>query len=437
MEQKFSFYNFLFAHQGKYYLYNLLSTSIIEIDENIYLSVKNNDVSQLKHEYTEAMRQEGFIVDKNTDESLVYKYYYDSARFFRRADSIAITLVPTYNCNLSCPYCYQGQSKSAKKMSLEHIQAVIKFVENQLLEGKGLIKSITCLIYGGEPLLCKQELVYYCSEIKRLSLNYGAEARFAMTSNMTLLDSAMLDMIRKYQINVQVSIDGTKDEHDKRRIYKNGKGTYDVILSNIKKLYEAGLKHLITIRLNVDKHNVKNIEESFCVVKDYSDDIYVGQLREYGDNLAEYKKECVGVRDFSLMMPAISDKTTKKYKHEKYPMFGKQSPCYINSKSKFFVDTYLNVYKCDLLLNQPECRVGTLDFEGNFHKDAGYYQQMAFSPFEFEKCRKCKLLPLCGAGCPGQKYGDKNKKDGNIMDYTCSWDEEMLLVYLKNYVEHL
>jgi len=33
---------------------------------------------------------------------------------------------------------------------------------------------------------------------------------------------------------VQVTIDGTKDIHDKRRTLEGGQGTYDVIMQNIK-----------------------------------------------------------------------------------------------------------------------------------------------------------------------------------------------------------
>ena len=433
MKQKFSFYNYCFSHNKKNFLYNILSTSLVEVDDKILYAFKQNDVSLVPLEYMAAMRQEGFIVDFNIDEKLIYKEYFDYARF--SSQGLMINFIPSYNCNLACPYCIQGHNKSCKKMSISEVSAVIKFAEQQILESKGRIKGIFPFLYGGEPMLSKQELIFFCSEIKRISDLHGIKPNYTMTSNMTLFDDSMLDMMREYQIHVQVSIDGLKEEHDKRRIYKNGQGTYDIIINNLKKLCAAGLKHLITIRLNIDKDNLKHAEEIFNSVKEYSDDVYFGYLREYSDLNANYKNDCIAVDKYYDITTEVFDEILKKNNRLLYPSLGKKSPCSINSENKFFIDPYLNVYKCDMLLNQPECRAGTLDLDGNFHKEAGYYQQMSFSPFEFEKCRNCKYLPICGGGCPGKKYGDRKAKDGNIMFYDCTHNEKILLTYLKNYVD--
>lgn len=435
MDIKFSFYNYIFEYHAKKYLYNILSTSLIEIDENLMKAVKNNDVSQIPQEYVQAMIDEGFLVDKNMDESLSYKFYYDHVRFFERADSLELTLIPSYNCNLACPYCVQGHSKSSKKMSVHEAEAVIRFIKNKILGSEVQIKRMGISLYGGEPMLSKKELQYLCSEINKLAKKHDIKMFYSMVSNLTLLDEDMINMIKENQISVQVSIDGVKPEHDKRRIYKNGKGTFDVILNNLKKLCNAGLKHLITIRLNTDKNNISNAEETFNNVKEYSDDIYFSFLREYADFNTNYRNDCVSIEDYSNNETKVFNEILRKNNRKVYPGIGKKSPCAMNAENKFFIDTYLNVYKCDMLLNQPECRVGTLDLDGNFHREAQFFQQMAFSPFEFEKCRKCKFLPICGAGCPAQKYGDKNKKDGKLLEPECKYNESILLTYLKGYVD--
>ena len=55
-----------------------------------------------------------------------------------------------------------------------------------------------------------------------------------MTTNGFFLDKTMFDMLYKLKIyNYQITIDGEKEHHDKYRVTHNGKGTYDVIMSNL------------------------------------------------------------------------------------------------------------------------------------------------------------------------------------------------------------
>lgn len=95
------------------------------------------------------------------------------------------------------------------------------------------------------------------------------------------------------------------------------------------------------------------------------------------------------------------------------------------------------VYKCDLLINHPECRVGYINEDGEFFIEPNYYQQMAFSPFLFEDCLNCKFLPMCGAGCPAEKYLEIQPKNGDIIRENYAFAEENLKNYLIDYIKRL
>ena len=101
------------------------------------------------------------------------------------------------------------------------------------------------------------------------------------------------------------------------------------------------------------------------------------------------------------------------------------------------IDCNLNVYKCELLINRPECRVGYLLEDGTFIKEPNFYNQMSISPFESKKCTDCKFLPLCGGGCQGTEYIEKGKKDGNTNLYQCVISDETIKEYLKSYVSEM
>ena len=61
---------------------------------------------------------------------------------------------------------------------------------------------------------------------------------------------------------------------------------------------------------------------------------------------------------------------------------------------------------------------------------------MAFTPRNFPECIKCKLLPLCGGGCPAKKYINTNRTNGRFDQKNCDMSEDNLIEYLKFYVDN-
>ena len=255
-----------------------------------------------------------------------------------------------------------------------------------------------------------------------------------MTSNLTLLDDTIISLMKKYNISTQISIDGTREQHDKRRITKNGKGTYDVIMNNLKKLKEAGLKENVVIRINLDRYNLMEAENILMTVRDYSNDIYFGFLDTYKGFNDCFSDNCVSSDILPSVISNELDQLIAKYDLVVPVHFGKKSPCAMNSENKFFVDCYLNVYKCELLLNQPEASIGRISDTGTLIYSSGFYTQMGRSPMAFAECMICKLLPACAGGCAAKPYIKDNKKDGIINKKHCEITEEQLLIYLQEYV---
>lgn len=174
----------------------------------------------------------------------------------------------------------------------------------------------------------------YCDETSKLAEKYSCTVQYTMTSNMTLLDEKMLEYMRKYQIGVQVSIDGTKEEHDKRRIRKDNTGTYDTIIENLKKLKDNNLKSLVTIRLNIDGSNIKNARKIMSEVRDYSDDIYFGFLDSFSGANDSFK-DCISSEDYPSFVTDTFSKCYKEYKLPQYRLFGKKPPCSMALKTGF------------------------------------------------------------------------------------------------------
>jgi uncharacterized protein len=433
---KFSKYNLSFNIENKHYLYNTLSTALAQLDEKTFDAVQKDDVSLIDAVFTEDMLNQHFLADSQTKESDEYLYFYNHIRFGRSAKTLSITFIPSYGCNLACPYCLQGQSKTNVSTTIEDIDVIFTFISKTIEDSIATDVAITKIVahlYGGEPMIQKHSLIYFSEGLRNIAEKYRCEIKFSMTSNMTLLDDDIIELIRKHQISVQVSIDGTKEQHDKRRIFTDGSGTYNIILKNLTRLLDAGLKKFVVIRLNIDKDNLDEAENIFAAVCGFSDDVYFGFLDTFRGHNDSFSGQCV----YNIIYPKIVTETFnniyQKYGRTPSTSFGKMSPCAMVCENKFFIDPSLNVYKCEILVNRPEYSVGHIDRSGQFIKNAEFYKQMNRTPEILPKCLACKLLPLCAGGCAGKAAING---DGMNEPY-CMFSEESLIVFLKDYIKRI
>lgn len=430
-------YNHVFTFDGNKYAYNTLSTSLIQLDESGFSALTKSDVNKEPAITINLLKDEGFLVEQFCIESDQFRYYYDRTRFLATADRLNIIFIPTYNCNLRCPYCYEGLNKDRKKIDEKGIDSILRFIEKRIKEcqSDSPIKVLDVQLYGGEPLLCKEEIKYFCKQVSSLAKDANTNVEYSMVSNLTLLDDDIVSLIKNFDISVQVSIDGNRTEHNKRRIWANGDGTFDLIITNLQKLNDAGLRDNVIIRLNTDLESIDELCSLFSLLTQYSADVYFGVLTTYKGCNDNYEN-CM---ESGMAEAVLAEKTDYLYKKLGLPIpqrFGKKGPCSLNCENKYMIDCNLDVYKCDLLINHKECRVGTISTNGDFQVEDNFYKQMAFSPFNNEKCVSCKLLPLCAGGCPATAYLNSGRNDGNLNLYECAFSEKKLEKVLSSYIEN-
>ena len=428
---KRSKYNFEFEFDGRKFLYNLLNTSLVELTEDVLaegLRDPNSKVAQ-------SLVSNGFLVSEDVDETQKYEHYYDATRFGVASRFLKITLIPTYGCNLACPYCYQGQEKRIEKMDVAGVERVLRFLEHSLVEGKNAdaFSKVAISLYGGEPMMAKEALEAFCAGAYNAVRCHDLPVFFDMTTNLTLLDDKMIDLIGRYSVETQVTIDGPQLFHDKRRIYRDGRGTFDDIVKNLQRLNDCGLSRLVTIRINIDRDALDSAEQAFLAVKDFSPNVYFSVIRYFKGANDCHKAQCVPENLYSSFIPKTNE-ILAKHGRSVYRHFGKKPPCSLVSPNKYYIDCKFDVYGCDALVNHPECRLGTLDEAGHLNLAGFYYEQMAFSAARTEKCAGCKWLPACGGGCPAEHYVNSGRTDGKL-ECQCMVNEESLKAYLIDYIK--
>lgn len=162
----------------------------------------------------------------------------------------------TQECTLRCKYCYYSKNNENRvhaKTNMTHeiakaaIDMYFKTYTNALqdLSSEKRTRVIKIAVptlswWGGEPFL-NFELIKWTKEYFE-SLpweNYGITLNdlvYSVVTNLTLINSEIIDFLVNNNVYTFISIDGDKIQHNTNRIFPNGKGSYDVVESNLELL---------------------------------------------------------------------------------------------------------------------------------------------------------------------------------------------------------
>lgn len=180
------------------------------------------------------------------------------------------------NCNLDCKYCYfkfDREERVSRDNYLMSKDIVNTFFEKYLLSNND-IEKLNISFWGGEPLL-NFDVVKYIVEKSELIAPKNS-LNFLIVTNGTLINKEVAEFCSHHNVTLQITIDGDRECHDTQRAYRNGHGTYDLIINNIKLLNDYGVKFYIrttltsqtpeisTIVNTLKKNNVKRA--SFAVI---------------------------------------------------------------------------------------------------------------------------------------------------------------------------
>ena len=144
-----------------------------------------------------------------------------------------ITLQVTQSCNFRCVYCeftegIQNRRHSPKSMSWDVAKKAIDFLAARIRDSR----FVDVGFYGGEPLL-ELDLVKRVIDYAEIVLE-GKKYSFSMTTNGSLLSLDIAKYLLSRNVNVMISLDGPKENHDRNRVFAaDGSGTYETIWRNI------------------------------------------------------------------------------------------------------------------------------------------------------------------------------------------------------------
>lgn len=347
----------------------------------------------------------------------------------------------THDCNMACSYCCNkggdfGIPFKTRKMSWKTAKATFDwfFSQNQYSQ-----EPLTICFFGGEPLLNLPVFAKSLNFIRRKWYpRIKVPLRLLLSTNGTLLNKEILDLVAKSGCQLVISMDSCRLEHDRNRILKNKGKTYDIILNNIryaKKMFPE-VKIIInsTTNHNSDLGNIfkykyadtnPKIEHRFNV----EHSIFKSFIRNT-------KSQLIFINNFKNELKnnyLTSLKNGRKFIYLETEAFNSLN----NRKNSLFNKSYCgaaiskasvsaagDIYPCSLGLFDKRLKIGSV-FSGLDRKKINWFfrKNRSLRKFRAEHCFNCWAKNICAGFCyllPFKESSMSNlSKKQNEFDLSC------------------
>lgn len=401
-------YNFSYKINPKYTFINNNLTGAVDIIESLVWGFfVENKFLKIPNETISLLLERGYLYKDVYTEIFILKKLYKSTKKIINNKPKRIIFCPTYYCNLNCVYCFEkGINSTHSYFNDEKLNYFFEFIKHNKLN----IDSLE--LYGGEPLLSINQKIVE----KVLTFAKNKKLNITIITNGTSLDDylSLLRALRENIEMVQITLDGVRAINDKRRKFKTGEGSFNIIIDNISKLLEIGIN--TNLRVNIDKKNVYNIPEFFEFIKSLgwinkkNFDVKLALVRDHSKDESYFFPE--------KLLEIIIQQYNKNPELEKHFGFSafKQlrniigvlngientTPRFINCETNilelliFCPDGF--IYTC------PESIGITKYAIGQFYPNFSYSNSVkntwrTKNILSIKKCFNCKFAPICGGGC--------------------------------------
>jgi len=415
-------------------IYNSLTNRIVlyNLAMERALSSENRDAAyKLAPRERNLLLKEGYLIE-NDDKNLKR-----AQRTISLSPSLYNALfLLTDECNFRCKYCYIEtpsflKQKHSGAMTVDTAKkACDLFLENYDMRKKDGIVTF----YGGEPLMNKKTALsafdYIADNENRLRKDQKVKQN--IVTNGSLIDDAVIKKIIDYDIRTSVSMDGPRKIHDLMRVYPSGKGTYEDVIRNYRKLKKAGVRH-VAVSITIGKHNINHLED-FCefvatklepvgVKFNFMSPInskvnpYACDIRK---NLDKILASFEVLRDYGVFEDTIG----RKLEH-----FVKEEVIYDTTTSN---GAQVTLFPNGSIgpsegLWEKKFTIG-LDNLANFENTKLFKEWKEITPVNKLKCAGCPAIGLCGGGRPSDSY----VRSGNIFK-----EDEQCCTYMPGVLEWL
>ena len=253
-------YTFTFeSPSNRFFIMNYLTGAIDEVSvfERPELEHRLQTNQWDDYHLKDYMLERGYLFESMEDEEEYIQERY--IEFLEEYENTPVQIIfsTTYACNFSCIYCFQESYKeNSKIITPEVTDAFFNYINNQFASEK---QKPYITLFGGEPLLggdrYKKNLLYFLEKAKL----YDYQITIVTNGYELINYIPELKRIGVKIKEIQVSVDGSPEQHNKRRPTVTGKPTFERVAQGISEALKNGYR--INLRMIIDKENLPTIVE--------------------------------------------------------------------------------------------------------------------------------------------------------------------------------
>ena len=387
-------YNVWIERGDTAYVYNGLSGGLLGLPIQVKRQIDRGSF-ELNRSVLDNLERGLMLIPDDLDELELLGDHYDATR--RDRSRFALTLVTSLGCNLACPYCYEAKHPALMEPDVQ--RSILDVVDLQLQS----VKQFHVTWFGGEPLVGKAALFALSDEFIARSADHAVRYDANIVTNGYLLDERTCTELRERRVtNVQVTINGPQDVHDRMRPRAGGGGSFRQIIDN---LHHAVQHFNVSVRVNLDLNNVGRVEELLRIL---ADEGFSGKLSTYpaqivgvsdgtGRPSSTYGAPCFSSREFATAALQFAEMAAS---YGLAPIALPRptgAPCTAVRENELVVGSKGELYKCWMSVGNRLEEIGNIR---NYSVLNGRLRKwLDYDPLNDPECRACIALPVCMGGC--------------------------------------
>jgi uncharacterized protein len=334
-----------------------------------------------------------------------------------------LVIQPTPFCNIDCRYCYLPHRNSKAVVAKQTLANLF----SQVFASGWVRDCLSVVWHAGEPMVLP--IGFYRDAFRMIDWFKPADLTVAHSfqTNGTLIDEAWCAFFAEERVNVGVSVDGPKHFHDRNRLTRSGRGTFDRTMAGIRLLRRKRVPfHVISVlsaasmaaaREMFDFYVEEGIKEVCFNVEESEGDHVSRSLAELGVEAAYYRF----LSEFWRLSTAAPGKLTfiREIEHTLQQVIRPQDAAFGNQLVEPFAIISMDwagdisTFSPELLgLKNPEYGDFLL---GNINRDAlvdlpqrpNFAKMLRDIAAGVEMCReRCEYFSVCGGGEPVNKLAE-------------------------------
>ena len=327
---------------------------------------------------------------------------------------LSIMLKPASSgCNLRCAYCFyadEARLRSVPNYGLMPPSVSHAVIEKAAAAAEG---SVSFAFQGGEPTLAGLDFFRDFVDHVKKTFPPGLAVRYAIQTNGTLLDEEWCRFLRENRFLAGISLDGSRECHDRFRRDAAGKGTYDRVRRAARLLERNGVEYnVLTVVTGYLARHIQGVFASLCR-EGFRYQQYIPCLDPLGEERGG-ERYSLSPAQYGDFLKTLFDLWYRELEQGRYWsvryfdnlvwMLDGRPPelCSMGGRCgiQYLLEADGSVYPCDFY-GLDKYRLGNIltgaweDLD-RARDDLGFVRESRRVP---EECARCRWYPLCRNGC--------------------------------------